>query len=346
MSSRNFTPDCGLANVLAQGPALTGAVRTVDNCGRMQNRPLLQVQRAVGFLTGARILMRRPLLVPMAVLLWTRRRSGRLRMRRVRRRYPSRPAPPADTAYPAVLDRYCVTCHNERAKTGGLTLESIARASIPEHADVWEKAVRKLRAGMMPPPGMPQPDTDVRQGLIAWLETALDRAAAAKPNPGRPALHRLNRAEYANAIRDLLAVDIDVSSLLPADDSSFGFDNVADVLGVSPVLLERYLSAAEKISALAIGDASIVPGDETYRVRYDLTQTQHIEGLPLGTRGGVLISQTFPLDGEYVIKPKLWRTNVGLHPRPGASAPGRDHDRRGARPPGHHRRRRTTTRRR
>ena len=209
-----------------------------------------------------------------AVLLWTMSSLGTAPHAARRgceaQRGPHRCPPAPTTAYHAVLDKYCVTCHNERAKTGGLTLESIARASIPEHADVWEKAVRKLRAGTMPPPGMPRPDRRRAAGMIAWLETALDRAAAARPNPGRPALHRLNRAEYANAIRDLLALDVDVSSLLPPDDSSFGFDNMADVLGVSPVLLERYLSAAEKISALAVGDPSIVPGDETYRVRYDL----------------------------------------------------------------------------
>ncbi len=179
-------------------------------------------------------------------------------------------------------------------------------------AAVWEKVIKKVRAGAMPPQGMPQPDAAARAALVSLLETTLDRAAAARPNPGRPALHRLNRAEYQNAIRDLLALDVDAASLLPADDSSFGFDNVADVLGVSPVLLERYLAAAEKISAMAVGDPASPATDKTHRVRFDLTQTGHVEGLPLGTRGGTLIRDTFPLDGEYVIKPKLWRTNVGF----------------------------------
>ena len=164
----------------------------------------------------------------------------------------------------------------------------------------------------MPPQGMPQPDAPARAALVSFLETTIDRDAAARPNPGRPALHRLNRVEYQNVIRDLLALDVDAASLLPADDSSFGFDNVADVLGVSPVLLERYIAAAEKISAMAVGDPASPATDKTHRVRFDLTQTGHVEGLPLGTRGGTLIRDTFPVDGEYVIKPKLWRTNVGF----------------------------------
>jgi len=221
---------------------------------------------------------------------------------------------PADSAatHRAVLDRYCVTCHNARLKTAGLMLDALDLAQVPDDAEAWEKVVKKLRAGTMPPQGAPRPDDATQAALVTWLETTIDRASAARPNPGRPALHRLNRAEYQNAIRDLLALDVDAAALLPPDDSSYGFDNVADVLGVSPALLERYLGAAEKISALAIGDPSRPPTDETYRVRFDLTQTRHIDGLPLGTRGGTLIRETFPLDGEYIIKPKLWRTNVGF----------------------------------
>ena len=226
-------------------------------------------------------------------------------------------APPTTLAgaaavHRATLDRYCVTCHNARAKTAGLLLDGMNLDAVPDHAEVWEKVAKKLRAGTMPPQGAPQPDEAARTSLADWLETTIDVASAARPNPGRPALHRLNRAEYQNAIRDLLALDVDAASLLPADDSSYGFDNVADVLGVSPILLERYMGAAERISALAIGDPAIAPTDTTYRVRFDLTQTGHIEGLPLGTRGGTLIRETFPLDAEYVIKPKLWRTNVGF----------------------------------
>jgi hypothetical protein len=148
---------------------------------------------------------------------------------------------------------------------------------------------------------------------MTWLETELDRGAASKPNPGRPPLfHRLNRAEYANAIHDLLALDVNVASLLPADDSAYGFDNIADALGVSPVLLERYLVAADKVSGLAVGEADVTPGSETYRVRQDLSQDQHIEGLPLGTVGGALIRHTFPVDGEYQFQVKLFRTNSSV----------------------------------
>ena len=147
--------------------------------------------------------------------------------------------------------------------------------------------------------------------MVGWLETTLDRAAAAAPNPGRPLVHRLNRVEYANAVRDLLALDVDTAALLPPDDSIQGFDNIADALGVSPSLLEAYLSAAAKISALAVGAASIGPTSQTFYVRGDASQTSHVEGLPLGTRGGLLLRQTFPLDGEYVIKVKLLQTNLG-----------------------------------
>jgi hypothetical protein len=224
----------------------------------------------------------------------------------------SRSTPPPTEAFRALLNRYCVTCHNERAKTAGLMLDRMDLSNVPVGADVWEKVVRKLRAGMMPPQGMPRPERGAQDAVVAWLESTLDREATAKPDPGRALLHRLNRAEYENAVRDLLALDVDVASLLPPDDSSYGFDNIADALGVSPVLLERYLSAAEKISALAVGDRSIVPSDESYRVRLDLTQTKHIDGLPVGTRGGMLIRRTFPLDAEYVIQPRLWRTNVGF----------------------------------
>ena len=205
---------------------------------------------------------------------------------------------------------------------------------MAKDAAAWEKVIKKVRSGAMPPQGMPQPDGAARTALVSFLETTLDREAAATPNPGRPALHRLNRVEYQNVVRDLLALDVDAASLLPADDSSFGFDNVADVLGVSPVLLERYIAAAETISATAVGDPASAAADKTYRVRFDLTQTGHIDGLPLGTRGGTLIRDTFPLDGEYVIKPKLWRTNVGFIRGLSAAAPGGDQRGRRARAPG------------
>ncbi len=163
----------------------------------------------------------------------------------------------------------------------------------------------------MPPQGLPRPDPATYDALAGWLETTLDRAALAQPNAGRPLVHRLNRAEYANAIRDLLALDIDPATLLPPDDSSYGFDNIADVLGTSPALLESYLTAAGKISALAVGSPAIGPSSQTFHVRGDASQVEHVEGLPLGTRGGLLVHPTFPLDGEYVFKVKLLQTNLG-----------------------------------
>jgi cytochrome c5 len=211
-----------------------------------------------------------------------------------------------------VFDKYCVTCHNQRLKTAGLMLDKMDLAKVPAQAEVWEKVVRKLQAGVMPPPGMPRPDRATYDSVISWLDTQLDRAAEANPNPGRTALHRLNRAEYSNAIRDLLALDIDAASLLPPDDSAYGFDNISDVLGVSPSLEEHYLSAALKIGALAIGDPNVSPGSDTYRIRQDLSQNQHIEGLPLGTIGGTLVHYNFPLDGEYVFQAKLYRTNLNI----------------------------------
>jgi mono/diheme cytochrome c family protein len=220
------------------------------------------------------------------------------------------PADPTSAQYRQVLDTYCVTCHNQRLETGGVSLESADLSRVAEDRDLWEKVVRKLRVGTMPPQGARRPDRATADALSDWLEGELDRAAAAKPDPGRPIVRRLNRSEYANAVRDLLALDVDVAALLPPDDSSYGFDNIADVLGVSPVLLDRYLAAADKISALAIGDMEIGPGSEVYRVRQDLSQDQQIEGLPLGTVGGVLVRHAFPLDAEYQFQVKLFRSNI------------------------------------
>jgi Protein of unknown function (DUF1592)/Protein of unknown function (DUF1588)/Protein of unknown function (DUF1585)/Protein of unknown function (DUF1587)/Protein of unknown function (DUF1595) len=191
-------------------------------------------------------------------------------------------------------------------------LDKLDLDNVAANAETWEKVVRKLRVGAMPPLGMPRPDRATMDSLAASIETSLDRAAAAAPNPGRPVLHRLNRTEYANAIRDLLALDVDPSAMLPTDDASFGFDNIASVLGVSPALLERYLLASAKISRLAVGDPKIDPITDTYRVRSDVTQNEHLDGLPFGTRGGVLIHHNFPLDGEYVIKVKLLKSTVDL----------------------------------
>jgi mono/diheme cytochrome c family protein len=221
------------------------------------------------------------------------------------------PPEPAAATERALLDEYCVVCHNQQMKTGGLMLDKMDLAHIPEGAETWEKAIRKLRGGMMPPQGNPRPDAAELDGLIHYLESSLDRAAAAKPNPGRAPLHRLNRTEYGNAVRDLLGIDVDVASLLPADDESDGFDNIADVLKVSPSLLEQYLTASEKVSSLAVGDPSTTPISRLYQVPPDLPQEDHIEGLPLGTRGGILIHHNFPLDAQYDFSVALLQNIVG-----------------------------------
>jgi mono/diheme cytochrome c family protein len=225
------------------------------------------------------------------------------------------PAPVAATQHAsqeALIKQYCVTCHNARLKTGGLELDGLDLARLPDHAELWEKVVRKVRAGVMPPQGMRRPEPAALESFVSWVEDTLDRDAKARPNAGRPMLHRLNRAEYKNAIRDLLALDVDVASLLPPDDSAYGFDNISDVLGVSPSLQERYLAAATRISALAVGDPMLRAGSETYRVPQDLSQNQHLEGLPLGTIGGLKVRHFFPLDGEYDFQTKLYRTNLDM----------------------------------
>jgi cytochrome c551/c552 len=212
----------------------------------------------------------------------------------------------AQQAQTALVQKYCVTCHNDKVRTGGLSLQSVDLGA-PKDAETWEKVIRKVRVGAMPPLGMPRPDAAALDGLASFLETSVDRAAAQNPNPGRASMHRLNRAEYANAIHDLLGLDIDSTALLPPDDESSGFDNIADVLKVSPSLMERYLSASWNISRLAVGNLKIAPSTAVYRVKPDLSQDQHIDGLPLGTRGGILVKHDFPVDGEYVIKLRLWR---------------------------------------
>jgi hypothetical protein len=216
-------------------------------------------------------------------------------------------AMPGLPAQRAFLDQYCVTCHNVRAKTAGLMLDQMNLARVGEDGDVWEKVVRKLRAGMMPPSGARRADRPTAEAFTVWLETELDRSAAAKVNLVSAGVHRLNRAEYANAIRDLVALEVDVTELLPPDDSSFGFDNIADSLSISSALLEGYLSAASKISRLAVGDATVTPSQKTYVVPSDLSQNEAIEGLPFGTRGGMLVRHNFPADGEYVFQLALLR---------------------------------------
>ncbi len=220
-------------------------------------------------------------------------------------------SPAGSALYRELVNRYCVTCHNQKLKTGGLMLDRMDLDHVSDSAETWEKVIRKLRGGMMPPQGMPRPDRASVEGFIGYLETSIDRAAAAKPNPGRDPLHRLNRTEYANAIRDLLDLKVEVNDLLPADDEANGFDNIADVLKVSPSLLEQYLSASRQIAALAVGDPAVKPVSQVYRIPPDQAQGEHIEGLPLGTRGGILIHQNFPLDAEYDFSVKLLRNIVG-----------------------------------
>jgi hypothetical protein len=207
----------------------------------------------------------------------------------------------------ASLDRYCVGCHNQNVRTAGLALDRIDVERAGDNAEAWEKVVRKLRARMMPPPGRPRPDEAAYDSLVAYLETSLDRSAAAIPNPGRTdTFRRLNRTEYQNAIRDLLGLEVDVASILPKDDASHGFDNVG-VGELSPTLLERYLAAAQKVSRLAVGSPVRAPASHVVVLPSDLTQEDHFDGLPFGTRGGTVVRHTFPLDGAYEIQIRLSR---------------------------------------
>ena len=216
-------------------------------------------------------------------------------------------APPAPAAAAALIDEYCVRCHNERLQTAGLALDAADVDHVARDAAVWERAVRKLRARAMPPAGSPRPDESAYDGLVAYLETELDRHALANPDPGRTdTFRRLNRTEYQNAVRDLLGLDVDVTALLPRDDASYGFDNVGAV-SLSPTLLERYLSAARKVSRLAVGSPLPAPGSRVVVLPADLTQEDHFEGLPFGTRGGTAVDHNFPLDGEYEIQVRLSR---------------------------------------
>ena len=224
----------------------------------------------------------------------------------------TRPASAHDPAAGrAMLDKYCVSCHNERVKTANLMLDKADLSNPGMNVEVWEKVFRKVHTGTMPPPNMPQPPQEDRRAMLAWLETSLDAAAIAKPNPGRTeTLRRLNRTEYRNAVRDLLALDIDANSLLPADESGHGFDNVT-VGDLPPTLLDRYISAAQKVSRLAIGSTQTSMQADTIRLPADRTQESHVAGLPLGTRGGASIPYTFAQDGEYEIQVWLARDLSG-----------------------------------
>jgi cytochrome c5 len=221
----------------------------------------------------------------------------------------SSPAAAAPAAPRAVLDRYCVTCHNDRLKTAGLMLDKADVGHVGDGAEIWEKVVRKLRSHEMPPAGRPRPDAATYAATSAFFEKALDDAAAASPNPGRVAVHRLNRTEYTNAVRDLLGLEIDGRALLSADEADQeGFDNVASVLSVSPALLEGYISAARTISRLAVRDPTINPVADQFKILTAMVQDDRTsEDLPFGSHGGAAIRYHFPLDGEYAIKVLLKR---------------------------------------
>ncbi len=223
---------------------------------------------------------------------------------------PPAPSPAAADAR-QLLDRYCVACHSDRLETAGLSLEDIDLAHVPAEAEIWESVVRKLRTSTMPPPNRPQPPAGTRAAMASWLASTLDEASAASPNPGRTeTLRRLNRTEYQNAIRDLLALDVDATGLLPPDESGHGFDNVT-VGDLPPALLDRYISAAQKISRLVIGSTQTSLQADVIRVPADTTQEEHVPGLPLGTRGGVVIPYTFAQDGDYDIQVRLARNRTG-----------------------------------
>jgi hypothetical protein len=219
---------------------------------------------------------------------------------------PSSDARPDRTAVSKFVSQHCADCHNGDVKRGGLDLDGIKTDGVDAHPKVWEKVARKLAARQMPPAGKPRPDEKTYESFLAALEADLDRAAAARPDPGRtPTLRRLNRTEYQNAVRDLLALDVDAAALLPADEANHGFDS-APLGDLSPTLLERYVTAAQKISRLALGRQPLTPNSDTFRTPPDQTQEGHVEGLPLGTRGGILIPYTFPQDGEYDVQ--VWLT--------------------------------------
>ena len=234
---------------------------------------------------------------------------------------PARAGTPAASPARELVSKYCITCHNERLKTAGLLLDKADAEQVANSADTWEKVVVQLRSRAMPPSNMPRPDNATYDVVARWLETELDRAALAHPNPGRPAaLHRLNRTEYSNAVRDLLGIEIDAASMLPPDAQAYGFDTNADALGVEPALLDRYLTAAAKIARVAVGDPALRPTEERYTAvkgnsneQTWLWQTERLgESFSLGSRGGIAARHYFPVDGEYVLKVRLLKTYAGV----------------------------------
>ena len=226
------------------------------------------------------------------------------------------PVPPSTPAR-ALVTKYCVSCHNQKLKTANLMLDEADSVHVANSAETWEKVIVKLRSRSMPPPGLPRPDNATYNSTAGWLESEIDHAAATHANPGRPAsLHRLNRAEYANTVRDLIAVDVDAEAMLPPDSQAFGFDTNADALKMEPALLDRYISAAAKIARQAVGDPTIPAAFQRYGAIKDnsneqtyLSQKDRLgEDFPLGSRGGIAASHYFPVDGEYVFRLRLQRT--------------------------------------
>jgi hypothetical protein len=229
----------------------------------------------------------------------------------------------AESASRSLVEQYCIGCHNEVDRSGDLALSEHDLGDPAAARETWEAAVRKLRAGMMPPAGEPRPDRESLDAVAEYLERHIDEAAARSPNPGAPALHRLNRTEYANAIRDLLALEVDVETLLPADDAADGFDNIAGVLTVSPSLIEGYVAAGMKISRRAIGDMTMLPTTVVHRAPSGFVQDGHVEGLPLGTRGGLIVTHDFPLDADYEFQIAAAAGGGGGFPGRGGGAPAR-----------------------
>jgi hypothetical protein len=246
--------------------------------------------KQVGFAAGCAALIVSGLLVPGQAAAPERQARGAAA--------PPPQAASSAAAERALLDQYCVPCHNDRAKTANFSLEKLDLATVGDHPEVWEKVVRKLRAGVMPPPEIRRPPLPEYEALRDWLESEIDRKAAGHVSPGAVVLHRLNRTEYANAIRDLLDLQIDAAALLPPDDSARGFDNIAGSLTLSPTLLEAYTTAASRVARMAVGYWK-TPTEATYTAPGDTSQNHHLEGLPLGTRGGMLVRHNFPADGEY-----------------------------------------------
>ncbi len=241
---------------------------------------------------------------------------------------------PDTAAQRALIEDYCVSCHNQKSQTAGISFQGLNFNNVGDNLDVWEKALRKMRAGQMPPASAPHPEAPEQKAFVNWLESALDREARLNPNPGRPAVHRLNRAEYSNAIRDLLAVDIKPGAALPVDDSGYGFDNIGEVLTISPTLLEKYMSMARKVSRLAVGDPAIKPNEERFLPRRNGRNDRASDDLPFYSSGGLSAQYYFPLDGEYLIRIKTSSTayEARLPVKAGLRTVGATFPREGAKP--------------